>query len=48
MNSQKLFTLKQKEDSFLQLQSTIIENQKNNTPFLSVVYRAMKRIYVEL
>ena len=33
MNSQKLFTLKQKEDSFLQLQSTIIENQKNNTPF---------------
>ena len=33
MNNQNIFTLKQKEDSFLQLQSTIIENQKNNTPF---------------
>lgn len=33
MNNQQLFTLKQKEDSFLQLQSTIMVNQKNNTPF---------------
>ena len=33
MNNQQSFTLKQKEDSFLQLQSTIMENQKNNTPF---------------
>jgi hypothetical protein len=33
MNNQNTFTLKQKEDSFIQLQSFILENQQKNIPF---------------
>lgn len=34
MNNQNIFTLKQKEDSFIELQSFILENQQKNYRFL--------------
>jgi hypothetical protein len=33
MNNQNIFTLKQIEDSFIELQSFILETQKKNVPF---------------